>query len=520
MVKRLFFLTVFSLFFGCNSQREGKELDTLRLCATSDPVSFDPRVAGDTSSQAILRMLFEGLTRLTPDGVARAAVADEILISNDKRTYTFILKKTYWSNGDPVTAYDFEQSWIKTISLDFISKYSYPFYIIKNVRNYRENKSPISTVGIRATSPSVFVVELEHPAPYFLELIANPVFSPVHPTLNTKTVDYAYSSDFIGNGPFKIKKCQFKNRILLNKNPYYWNSTKVFLKNISINIIAEKQVAQLLYDKGEIDWLGPPFSGIPQDALPSLKKQKLLQISPFSSVFLYMVNTDIIPFNNRKIRRAFSMAMDRKQMQNSYFETNEMAAYSILLPDLTLQKQQIFDDANTKLAKTLFEEGLKELGITKENLQPITITHSSTDRTLPQIIQKQWKNVFHIDIQIQNLDWHSCLSKLKKDHFQLMGLCWESWINDPIYSLKFYEILNKSIDSKIIELIAQSDQEQNLDKRKILLQNAEYQIIDNMYIMPIYFRTNPYLKKKYVKNVYFNKHGMPDFTYSNIDPEE
>lgn len=520
MVSRLFTLFIFSLFFACNNPKKGKQLNSLRLCSLTDPVSFDPRVAGDTNSQAILHMLFEGLTRINPEKMPEPAVAGEIIISDDKLTYTFILKKTYWSNGDPVTAYDFEKSWKKTISLDFISKYSYPFYIIKNVKNYRENKYPISTVGIRAKNPMVFTVELEHPAPYFLELIANPVFSPVHPTLNKKTVDHSYSLDFIGNGPFKIKTCHFKSEILLDKNPYYWDSKNVNLKNISISIISEKQVAQLLYDKGEIDWLGHPFSGITPDALPSLKKQKKLKISAFSSVFLYVVNTDLVPFTNRKVRKAFSLAINREQIQNNFLEAGQKAAYSILLPEQTLQDNSNLNNSNLPLANKLFNEGLQELKLSKKDLPQITVTHFSTDKALPQIIQKQLESTFQIDVQIQNLDWHSCLSKLKKNHFQLMGLSWESWINDPIYSLKFYEVLKKNIDPEITDLIYLSDQELDLEKRKSLLQKAESLLIDNQYVIPIYYQTNIYLKKEHLKNVYFKRNGSPDFTYSFIDPEE
>lgn len=518
MCKGLLILFFFPFIVGCNFFEEKKlDPDTLRICASFDPISFDPRIAGDGNSQAILHLLFEGLTRTEGDGKIVPAIAEKIEVSKDLLTYTFTLKRTYWSNGEPLTAHDFEKSWKKTISLEFTSKYSYPFHIIKNVKAYRANTKSIHEVGIYAKTDEIFVVKLEHPAPYFLELISNPVFSPVHKTLNKKDHDLSCSSDFIGNGPFKIKNWHFKEKISLEKNLFYWNAEKIPLKNIKISIVPEEQVAVLLFEKGEVDWIGKPLSKIPLDSLSFLKKNQCLEYSPPSTLYHYIINTETPPFNNKKIRQALGLAINREEIVKNFLESNEMPAFSILPPHSTLQKKAIFTDNDKKRAKALFSEGLKELNLTIEEFPQIYITHVISDKKFPEIIQQQWKEIFGIKVKINKLDWHSCLSKMKKNEYHLIGISWESWINDPIYNLRFYEIQKKDINPEIISLLNQSDHEVNPDKRRLYLQQAEYKLIDDMYIIPIYFRTDPCLKKKYVKGFFFTPQGNPDFTYTYID---
>lgn len=516
MSKALFLLLLLLCSCGFQEQRSN-ESDTLYLCTGSDPFSFDPRVAGDRNSQSILRFVFEGLTRIEPDGKPHPAIAESIVVSEDKKTYTFYLRKSYWSNGEPLTAHHFERSWKKTISKDFASKYRYAFHIIKNAKAYAENHCSLDEIKIHAESDQVLVVELENPAPYFLELVANPIYSPVHHSMNTKKIEWSVSSDYISNGPFKIKHWRFKDEISLHKNHLYWNSRKVPLDKIMISILSDSYTSFLLFQRGEIDWMGDPLCGIPTDCLPFLKKEKLLHIRPPTTVYMYMCNKKAFPLNNAKIRKALALSIDRKDIVDYLLEGNEIPAYSILPPFLSLQEKEAFKDHDIQKARELLSEALMELKIEKKDLPTIYITHSYPDKRIPQVIQQQWKKGLEIDVRIENIDWHSCLKKLMDNNFQLLGLYWESWISDPIYNLRYNSIFKNDVDHKIEGLLAQSDAEKDLYKRNFYLEQAEYQLIDDMHIIPIYFRTDLCIKKDYVKGVYFTPLGNPDFTYAHLE---
>lgn len=520
MLKKSIFILFFYLFIegGCKPKViKEKDPNTLNICALSDPFSFDPRIAGDRNSQVILRMLYDGLMRIGVDGKPEKALTKDLSISEDGKRYTFFLKKTYWSNGETVTAYDFERSWKKAISLDFSSHYAYAFYIIKNVRDYCYKKASIEEVGIYAKADDVLVVDLEYPAPYFLELVSNPVYSPVHRFFDQKGSNWFSINDMVCNGPFKMQNWKFKQEIILDRNGLYWDEQNVYLEQINISIISDNCTALMMFERGEIDWIGEPLCPLPQDAISSLKNEKNLLIGPPLSIYWCICNTKKPPFNNLKIRKALAYAVDRNSIVKHYLEGNELPALSILPPQLSLRKTPYFKDHDLQKALTLFNQALEEMNFKKEELPSITITHSSGTKIIPQILQEQWKKAFNIPIEVQGLDWHSCLKKVMTKDFQIMGLYWESWINDPIYNLRYNELLCNEIDPKIDQLLTLSDQTINIDERNNFLLQVENLLLDQMQVIPIYFRTDFSLKKSYVKDLYFTPLGNPDFRKIKIE---
>ena len=160
----------------------------------------------DTTSGFVIRSLFDGLMRLGPNGL-EPAIASEVTVSPNKRIYTFKLRDALWTNGDPVTAQDFEYAWKCILNPQNPSEIAYKLYVIKNAQKVKEGKLPLSDLGFHTEDPKTLVVELEYPDPYFLEMTALSHFYPVNQHVDERNPHWydKAGKDFVTNGPFMMK---------------------------------------------------------------------------------------------------------------------------------------------------------------------------------------------------------------------------------------------------------------------------------------------------------------------------
>ncbi|HVW99391.1 MAG TPA: ABC transporter substrate-binding protein, partial [Candidatus Babeliaceae bacterium] len=182
-MKVVYFFLILTLLASCGKpEAPSKKLHILRMNVNREPVSMDPRQGSEYVSSTLHFMLFEGLMRLNPDGSLTPAQAKSVEISDDRKTYTFHLRDTKWSDGTPVTAYDFEKAWKKILSPHFAAPSASLLYAIRNAEKAKRGTISLEDVGIHSTDPRTLIVELESPTPYFLSLVSFCVFFPVKQT--------------------------------------------------------------------------------------------------------------------------------------------------------------------------------------------------------------------------------------------------------------------------------------------------------------------------------------------------
>ncbi|MEN9654133.1 MAG: oligopeptide-binding protein oppA, partial [Chlamydiota bacterium] len=180
MFERIVLFTLAFLVASCGkSSLPTTSENVMRISLKIDPTSPDPRRNGDVNTSTLNFLLYEGLTRLAADGVVEMALAETVDISSDKKTYTFHLRKAHWSDGAPITAYDFEHSWKKTLDPAFGAACPYLFYSIQGSIEAMEKKIDPVEVGVKAIDASTLRVNLNHPTPYFLSLISFCNFYPI-----------------------------------------------------------------------------------------------------------------------------------------------------------------------------------------------------------------------------------------------------------------------------------------------------------------------------------------------------
>lgn len=227
-----------------------------------DVPSLHPHILqGHARGRVLALLLYEGLTGVDQEGNPFLKNAKKVSLSDDQLLYTFELHRRQWSNGTPLTAYDYERSWKLAADPDAKSGYSDLIYVIKNAKNAQKGLLPTELVGVKALNDDTLQVELEYPAPYFLKLVAQPLFLPLS------------EDEFTLNGPFKIFHHEKNVSLVLRKNENFWNKSAIFLPQISISFLTDADTVLKKYQDGELDFIGEPISRLSNEALQFIKER-------------------------------------------------------------------------------------------------------------------------------------------------------------------------------------------------------------------------------------------------------
>ncbi|MDB6081274.1 MAG: peptide transporter substrate-binding protein [Chlamydiia bacterium] len=513
--------TAYLCLFAClsckNSSSTTKNAE-LRTYLQGEPLSLDPRIGGTRSCQVFLRQLFEGLTRIAQDGTPTLAAAESVDISPDGKTYTFHLKKNLWSNGEEVTANDFEYAWKSILSPNFPSNYSYAFHLIKGARDAKTGKLSLNDVGIKAIDDRTLVVELNHPAPYFLELTANPLYSPVCKRVVEAKPDWSKQAgnEYVSNGPFTLTSWKHQAEFTLTKNPFYRDKDAVNVDSIHVAIIDDPQRALGLFEKGEIDIVGEPFGPLPLEAITDLVKQNKLTTQQVGGLYWLEVNTAQPLLSSAKIRTALAAAINRDEITRHLLQGGEKPSFTILPETLTSLKKPTFQDNDQKTAILLFNEGLQELGLTKETMPPLTITcwSDAREKAIASAIQQQWSQTLSIPVAITTCDWNTFFKKVSDSDYQIAGASWYTWYQDPIYNLEFMKYKAGGLNGtgwespQYAALLDASDMANNKESRALALAQAEEIIMQDMPIIPLFSQTYKYMNSSKVQGFYLTPVGQ------------
>lgn len=500
-----------------------KHQQILRLSFFDIPRSFDPRLSGDQISCTLVKMLFEGLTRLDKRGKPELALAQTVEISSDLKNYLFSLKKCYWSNGSPITAYDFEYAWKKILSSDFLTSFAYFFYPIKNAKGAHEGHCDIEEVGIKALDAERLLVQLEHPTPEFLELTAHTLYSPVMHNIDKTHPNWASGGEdtFICNGPFTIKKASPNLRCELVKNHRYWDKDSVRLEQIIISK-DNSYIANEMFKNDETDWLGQPLRA--WEPFFGENKEKQISSTP-TGIYWCVFNVESFPFNHVKLRQAFSYAINRQELID-HLSYDGVPASTPLPLSHTMNHDPREVLGNIDKAKQLFDEALDELGLLRTSFPPVTLIHSNSEirKSSAMYLAQQWQKVFNISCVVIGYEFHTLLNKMVKGDFQLGTLFWKSWIDNPIYTLNSFKQLNhqtnfaKWSNQEFSQLLDRAQEEVDPIMRIKYLSEAEKILIREKPVFSIFYERERNIKKPHLKNVFYSQTtGYVDFKNAYIE---
>ena len=482
-----------------------------------DPLSFDPRRGGDIASSTLHFMLFEGLTKIMPDGHRGNGLIKNYTISKDRMTYTFHLRDAYWSNGQPVTAYDVECAWKTILDPAFPSPHTNLLYPIVGAREAKIGELPVDKVAIKAKSNYVLTVTLNQPTPYFVETISFCGLSPVNTTLNRRNPNWAENPTpctYLCNGPYRLKEYKFKDHITLERNPYYHGRDKVHLDEIHISIVTSENTALEMFEKGKLDMLGTNFTTFPLDAIGHFVK--CLRKKPIAATTGIYFNTTKFPFTNANIRKAFAYAISRKEITDNVTQLCEVPALRALPPSLSLGSDPLVADDEPSLALNHFAKGLQELGLTRETFPQVTYLYSQNEfnHKLAQLFQESWKKNLGINVHVENAEFMVALNRMINHDYELAHGKWTFQFHDP---LNFFERYKYKHDKKnltgwesedFITLLDYSSKCKKKKEREAVLARAEELLMKEVPMTPIFHWNATYLINPRLKGVYISPIGF------------
>ena len=498
------------LLGGCDGGGGGM---VARVGNGAEPKDLDPHITTGVPEHSIQGTLFNGLTLLDPETLEpEPGAAASWTVSDDKLHYTFKMQPDgKWSNGDPVTAHDFVYSWTRILSPRLASDYAYLLHCIQNAKAFNLGEiTDFGEVGVKAADDMTLEVDLEHPTPYFLSMQVHNAWFPVHqPTIEAHGVmdqrgsRWTRVENFVGNGPFVPVEWSPGELIRAERNPHYWNAAGVKLDAIEFYPVDDMQTEERMFRKGELHLT----ETIPLHAIAGYNEEnpELVHLDPWLGTYFYRFNTTRPPLDDKRVRQALSLAIDRDEMAKNVFKGGEPAAKHFTPPGMAGFNAKPRFEFDVERAKALLAEAGYPNG---EGMETIEILYNTAEqhKTIAEVIQSMWKEHLGIDVQLLNQDW-----KVYQDSEKNLNY-WTSragWIGDFVAPINCLECFlsgggnNRTgfANAEYDRLINAAYRETDTEKRFALLDQAEAIIAEEVPLTPLYFYTTKYLKAPELKNL-------------------
>jgi oligopeptide transport system substrate-binding protein len=425
------------VFSGCGTSNHTSKESTQRvftLNLATEPPDLDPAKITDLTSFTVVMNLFRGLTLLNGDNQVEPALAERWTVSPDGKHYVFHLRQNaVWSDGKPVTAYDFLDGWKRALTPDTGSEYAFFLFDIQGAKDFYDGTlKDFHQTGVKALSAKTLSVQLNRPVPFFTALMASPVSYPTRLDLLEKYRDkYAEAGNLVSCGPYLLKTWQHEDQIELTPNPTYYGP-KPQVDLVRMLMINDANTSVVMYENGELDYIETPSS------IPSFDVRRLQNRPDYHKGLMYALyylgfNTRLKPFDDVRVRKAFAMAVDRRIFPQ-LLQSGQRPLAGLIPPGMTGHNDQTGIEFNPSQAKALLAEagypdgkGFPEVNFAFRSLYDI--------QKEAEIVQSQFKEHLNVPVRLKNMEWKVFLKALSKpspeNPIHLYRLSWFADYPDP-----------------------------------------------------------------------------------------
>ncbi|MCR0997956.1 oligopeptide ABC transporter substrate-binding protein OppA [Serratia rubidaea] len=497
----------------------------------SEVQSLDPHKIEGVPENNVTRDLIEGLANNTPNGGIEPGVA-ESWDNKDYKVWTFHLRKdAKWSNGKPVTAQDFVYSWQRIVDPNTASPYaSYLQYAhVENVDDIIAGKKDKSTLGVKALDEHTFQVTLSEPVPYLVEMTPHYGMKPVYKEAVEKFGEkWTLPQNYVSNGAYKLKEWVVNERIVLERNPEYWNNAKTIINKVTFLPIASEVTDVNRYRTGEIDMT---YNYLPIELYQKLKKEipQQVHVDPYLCTYYYEVNNQKAPFTDARVREALKLGLDRDIIVNKVKNQGDLPAYSFTPPytdGAKLTPPAWFgwsqEKRNEEAKKLLAEAGY---GPGKPLTFSLLYNTSDLHKKLAIAAASIWKKNLGVNVKLVNQEWKTFLDTRHQGNYDVARAGWCADYNEPS---SFLNMMLSDSSSNTTHYKSEAFDKlmgtvltaKSKDERATIYQQAEVLLDKDSAIVPVYYYVNARLVKPYVggytgkdpldnvydKNLYIIKH--------------
>ncbi len=382
------------------------------------------------------------------------------------------------------------------------------------------------TVAVRALGPHKLQIVLERPTPYFLYLMGFYPMFPVHrETIARWGQQWMMPEHFVGNGPYVLHSRRVRDRIRLVKSPTYWNRERVQLEVIDVLAVKSDTTALNMFLTGQVDWVPT----VPHTVVPELIRRKMLRPGSYLGTYYYRVNVTKGPLRDVRVRRALSLALDRRQIIDTVLRAGQQPAYSFVPPVINQYLEALghryqvarCQQENVKLAQELLRQAGYPQGRGFPRIE-ILYNTSEAHQAVAELIQSQWKRHLGIDVGLRNMEWGAYLAAQREGDYHVARA---GWIGDYPYPDTFLRMFHSQSannqtgwkNARYDELVDQASREADLGRRLRLYEQAERILMDELPIIPIYYYSSLAMVRPWVRGWERNVQDVHPF-HGTVDP--
>lgn len=473
----------------------------LRRGTAADSPSLDPTISAGSLSAPIFTDLFEGLLTKTGDLKLEPGSAESWTISEDGKTYIFKLRPgLQWSDGTPLTAQDFVFAYQRVVTPSVASPMAGQYFIIRNGRDVVSGARFPSELGVRATDARTLVIELESPAPWFLEMLGNLPVAPIpEHVVNKFGRNWTRPENMVTNGPYTLAERVPQNYMKLRKNPRYRAADTVRTDEVYWYPTQDLATSLRRFRAGELDQI----LNFPPDDIDRLQKEipESLHIVPSLGVYYLVINTEKEAFKDRRVRQALILALDRDAITGRLLRTGVEPALSFIGPNFTDYEGADLPAQTRPLAERQAEARklLEAAGYGKG--RPLTLEYvydtNEENRKIAVALAAMWQAV-GVRAKPVNVDFGQLNRQIRTGSFDIARWVYFPSFDDPYALLSLYTSQNSNnyagyANPEYDRLLDESNLIRDPESRREVLRKAELLLMEDAPIIPIYYYPRRYL---------------------------
>ena len=517
----------------------------ININIASEPQTIDPALNTAVDGAVMLQHMFEGRMRghdpgsesAGSDGQLNNAVIgpgqaesyDRVINDDGTVTYTFHLRDGItWSDGQPVTANDFVFAWQRLVDPETAADYSYMIGDVVNANAIINGEMEPDQLGVSAPDDQTFVVTLNNDIPYFLEICAFPACFPVREDV-VSNAEWTYTPEtYISNGPYVMSERVTNSHISMVPNEHYWDFESLGPDVITFHMMDDANAMISGYRSGDLDYI----ENMPVDEIPTLLSSGELKIVDYLSTYYVCFQNQLEPFDDPRVREAFTLAIDRTYLVNNISQTGEIEAGAYVpngVYDAEGATGQTFREvggdyyaptdadyeANCERARQLLAEAGYPNG---EGFPVVEYLYNTDDRhqAVAEALQNMWQTELGVQVTLRNEEWNSFLETRKQGDYSIARNGWTADYNDPMSFLDMFLTGGGNNDAKYEKpeydaLIAQAKAETDATTRWQLLHDAEDMLMGDWAVAPLFYYTHKFMMNDDIHGAYYSPLGYTMF---------
>lgn len=471
----------------------------LRRSLSSDVGSLDPHLANSGAEYTLAADLFSGLTRLDSDGRVVPGLAEAWTVSDDGLRYLFLLRPNLlWSDGSPLDIDDVVQSFRRAVTPATAAIYASYLAPIRNATGIMRGELPANELAVSATAERWLLIELVHPTPHFLQLLAMPIAAIVPADSAARNgASWTLPGRIVTSGAYLLSDRVPQNRLTLARNTHYYDAGSVYFSRVDYLIVPNLGTALKMFRSGEID----VTDEVPVNQVDWIRANipKSLKIDPVLGLYYFVINTAVPPFDDRRVRLALSLALDRDILTERVLRSGEASAFN-LVPPATENYHPgpvlAFREMPLEERQRLARELLRDAGFSRGKPLSFTFRYNADQnhKRVAVAAAAMWGQV-GANVRLQSADFKVHFSNLENGLFEVARAGWSSFVNDPLTFLLLVEgSFSTSNDSRYAndeydEIISRIMQLGPGDTRAELIAQAESIVLTDHPVIPLFWFT-------------------------------